>query len=90
MSLEAPIGEGGTIGDLVGGDDQDIELVEQRESLKVLMRRLPEREQQILNLRYYGNLTQDQIASRVGLSQMHVSRLLHKSLEVLRRGRVES
>ena len=49
------------------------------------MRRLPAREQEILSLRFYGNLSQSQIAERVGLSQMHVSRLLRQTLRSLHR-----
>jgi RNA polymerase sigma-B factor len=45
---------------------------------------LPEREQRILMLRFYGNLTQEQIAQRLGISQMHVSRLLAHALTYLR------
>lgn len=48
--------------------------------------RLPARERRILVLRFYGNLTQTEIADRVGLSQMHVSRLLSKTLRTLREG----
>jgi len=51
----------------------------------VLIARLPERERRILSLRFYGNLSQSQIAEQVGLSQMHVSRLLRQSLDFLRR-----
>ena len=49
------------------------------------MWRLPERERRIVALRFYGNQTQAEIAAQVGLSQMHVSRLLHHSLRFLRR-----
>ena len=45
---------------------------------------LPEREQRILMLRFYGNLTQEQIGDRLGISQMHVSRLLERALAYLR------
>jgi RNA polymerase sigma-B factor len=45
---------------------------------------LPEREQRILNLRFYGNLTQAEIGQRLGISQMHVSRLLTRALAYLR------
>jgi RNA polymerase sigma factor (sigma-70 family) len=45
---------------------------------------LPEREQRILNLRFYGNLTQAEIGQRLGISQMHVSRLLARALGYLR------
>lgn len=74
-----------TLLDVVGDDDPAYALVEHRHSLRVLLARLPAREREILSLRFYGNLTQSEIAARVGLSQMHVSRLLHRSLEFLRR-----
>ena len=48
------------------------------------MRRLPEREQEIVRLRFYEELSQSEIADRVGISQMHVSRLLRRSFEQMR------
>ena len=51
-------------------------------------RELPERERTILMLRFFGNLTQTQIAEKIGISQMHVSRLLARTLEQLRSGMV--
>jgi RNA polymerase sigma-B factor len=67
-----------------GGQDTDLELVEQRETLRPLLARLPAREQRILELRFARGLSQSQIASEVGISQMHVSRLLARSLATLR------
>ena len=52
----------------------------------MLLARLPEREQKIISPRFYGHLTQIEIAEEVGLSQMHVSRLLRQSLGFLKRG----
>lgn len=63
----------------------DLQLAGATGALHVVMARLPRRERQILSLRFYGNLSQSQIAEQVGLSQMHVSRLLRHSLEFLRR-----
>ena len=54
------------------------------ESLTPALARLPERERRILQLRFYGNLTQSQIAEQLGISQMHVSRLLSRTLARLR------
>jgi RNA polymerase sigma-B factor len=51
-----------------------------------LLATLPEREQTILRLRFFEGLTQTEIAARVGISQMHVSRLLSRSLDQLRQG----
>ncbi|MBT0774114.1 SigB/SigF/SigG family RNA polymerase sigma factor [Kineosporia sp. J2-2] len=67
-------------------EDAGLELVEQRETLRPLLARLPEREQRILELRFGKGLSQSQIAAEVGVSQMHVSRLLTKSLNILRSG----
>ena len=58
--------------------------MEYRESLKPLLDSLPPREQRILMLRFFGNMTQSQIAAELGISQMHVSRLLARTLAQLR------
>ena len=68
------------------GDDDALEGVEYRESLKPLLEQLPPREKRILLLRFFGNMTQSQIASELGISQMHVSRLLARTLTQLRAG----
>jgi RNA polymerase sigma-B factor len=70
-------------------EDSGLELVEQRETLRPLLARLPAREQRILELRFSRGMSQSQIASEVGVSQMHVSRLLTKSLAALRSGLTE-
>lgn len=77
-------GTGNPLGEIVGGIDPDLDAVEARESLRPALRRLPERERTILMLRFFGNQTQTQIANQVGLSQMHVSRLLARTLATLR------
>jgi len=90
LSLDAPVGgdngDGGAngLGDLLGGDDPDMHNVENREALRPLLAKLPEREQKIIAMRFHGNLTQSQIASELGISQMHVSRLLAGALRTLR------
>jgi RNA polymerase sigma-B factor len=83
-SLEAPHGEDRTLGDTLGSDDQALGDVELHESLTPALDRLPDRERRILQLRFYGNMTQSQIAAQVGISQMHVSRLLARTLTRLR------
>jgi RNA polymerase sigma-B factor len=84
-SLSTPISEGGTeLGDTLGGEDAGFENAELRISLGPAMATLDEREQKIVSLRFYGNLTQQQIAEQIGVSQMHVSRLLAKALTKLR------
>ena len=83
-SLDAPTGEDFTLGDSLGGEDGGLTDVEMHESLTPALARLPERERRILQLRFYGNLTQSQIAAQLGISQMHVSRLLARTLARLR------
>ncbi|MEV4629458.1 sigma-70 family RNA polymerase sigma factor, partial [Micromonospora sp. NPDC049523] len=72
------------LGDMLGGDDPDFEQAELRIALGPALATLDEREQKILTLRFYGNLTQSQIADQIGVSQMHVSRLLTRALTKLR------
>jgi RNA polymerase sigma-B factor len=87
ISLQTLVGNGEDeteLGDLFGIEDHDLALAEFRASMGPALEALGEREQRIVILRFFGNLTQTQIAERVGISQMHVSRLLAKSLVVLR------
>jgi len=87
LSINAPAGgedTGTELADLLGGADRELEAVDDRESLRPLIARLPEREQHIIAMRFFGNLTQTQIAERLGISQMHVSRLLAHALTFLR------
>ncbi|GGM41858.1 RNA polymerase sigma factor SigF [Dactylosporangium sucinum] len=87
LSINAPAGgeeRGAELADLLGGVDRDLEAVDDRESLRPLIARLPAREQHILAMRFFGNLTQTQIAQQLGISQMHVSRLLAHALTQLR------
>jgi len=76
----------GILADQVGAVEDGYGMVEYRETLRPLVAALPVRQQRILALRFYGNLTQAQIADKVGISQMHVSRLLADALVQLRRG----
>ncbi|OFJ52488.1 RNA polymerase sigma factor SigF [Mycolicibacterium grossiae] len=78
-SEEAP-----AIADTLGDVDANLDRIENREALRPLLASLPERERTVLVLRFFESLTQTQIAERVGISQMHVSRLLAKSLAQLR------
>lgn len=75
--------------DTLGGVDAELDKVEYRETLAPLLDELPERERTILLLRFFGNLTQTQIADRVGISQMHVSRLLAQTVAQLRQRMTE-
>jgi RNA polymerase sigma-B factor len=65
-------------------DDEALAHVEIRESIKPLIEQLPSREKRILMLRFFRGMTQSQIAEEIGVSQMHVSRLLARTLEQLR------
>jgi RNA polymerase sigma-B factor len=92
VSLDAPDGgdeDAPAVADTLGIQDEGLEGVEYRESLKPLLERLPPREKKILLLRFFGNMTQSQIAAELGISQMHVSRLLARTLAQLRRGLLE-
>jgi len=70
--------------DSLGSDDEHLEHVEIRESIKPLLDALDAREKKILLLRFFKNMTQSQIADEIGVSQMHVSRLLTRTLAQLR------
>jgi RNA polymerase sigma-B factor len=74
----------GPRGGHIGFVDHGLITVEDREVLAPVLARLPQREAAIIVLRFFGNMTQTQIAERVGLSQMHVSRLLAASLRAIR------
>ena len=74
------------VSETLGVDDEGIEGVEYRESLKPMLERLPPREKRILMLRFFKNMTQSEIAAEIGISQMHVSRLLARTLAQLREG----
>ena len=67
----------------LGESDEELEAVDDRVLVESLLDVLPEREQRIVYLRFYEGLTQSEIADEVGISQMHVSRLLVKSLDLL-------
>jgi RNA polymerase sigma-B factor len=87
-SLDAPRATGNddgdwTYADALGADDHGYELVEIGETLRGTLEALPKRERVILRLRFEEDLTQAEIAQRVGVSQMHVSRLLRRSLDRL-------
>lgn len=73
----------GTLADALGAEDDRYELVELGASIEPALRALPERERLILHLRFVEDMTQSEIAERVGISQMHVSRLLRRSIDRL-------
>ncbi|MGZ4638894.1 MAG: RNA polymerase sigma factor SigF [Actinomycetes bacterium] len=74
------------VSETLGVEDESLQGVEYRESLKPMLERLPPREKKILMLRFFKNMTQSEIAAEVGISQMHVSRLLARTLAQLREG----
>lgn len=83
-SLSTPGPSGGdTVGDRLPSDDRSIGMTVDRMLISELLEQLPERERRIVTLRFFGEMSQDAIAAEVGISQMHVSRLLRRSLERL-------
>jgi RNA polymerase sigma-B factor len=86
-SLQSPVGDeggSGTLGDSIGTDDGGFTRAEQRATLEELMRALTPREREVLRLRFAEDLTQSEIGERVGVSQMHVSRIIRHALAQLR------
>jgi RNA polymerase sigma-B factor len=82
-SLDAPMSDRddpALLADMLGDDDPDLAHAVDMEAVNAHWEELPEREQRILVMRFYGNLTQTEIGERLGISQMHVSRLLARAL----------
>ncbi|MFR9800947.1 sigma-70 family RNA polymerase sigma factor [Pseudonocardia sp. RS010] len=86
VSLDRAPGDGPDLAELIGEADPELAGIEFRESLWPVLQRLPERERRIVLLRFFGNKTQAEIGELVGVSQMHVSRLLARALRTLRDG----
>jgi RNA polymerase sigma-B factor len=76
--------DGDTLAEGLGEEDRDLANAESRVVLSPLITKLPPRQRQIIRLRFFEGLTQSEIASRLGISQMHVSRLLARSVTELR------
>lgn len=87
-SLDAPAmrnePDGPTIGERIGDDESSMEDVEAREAVRKVLAQLPPRERRMLTLRFFGERTQREIADELHISQMHVSRLLTRTLTRLR------
>ncbi len=88
-SLDAPVGADGSgkprlVADAVGGIDPQIDHITNREAVRALIAALPPRERQVLHMRFFEAMTQSQIAERIGVSQMQVSRILANTLRCLR------
>ncbi|MEW1908222.1 SigB/SigF/SigG family RNA polymerase sigma factor [Kitasatospora sp. NPDC085895] len=81
---DSPDEPGSSLLDRLGACDADFDLVDFRESVRPLLQELPERERTVLKLRFWGGHTQSEIAARIGVSQMHVSRILAATLRQLR------
>lgn len=80
-ALSAPDGDGESREDrLLGEEEEGYTNIEARVTVRALMERLPDRERSIVYLRYFEDLTQSEIADRIGVSQVHVSRLLREAL----------
>ena len=82
--------EGPTLADRLGHPDPGIGFVEDRDALRAQLETLPERENRIIVMRFFESLTQSEIAQRMGISQMHVSRLLAQSLRRMRDGMLDA
>jgi RNA polymerase sigma-B factor len=85
-SLEAPRGdaEGDSYAESLGAEDERFELIEYTAAIAPTLQALPERDRVVLHLRFVEDLTQTEIADRIGVSQMHVSRLIRRALTRLR------
>ncbi|GHE88172.1 RNA polymerase sigma factor [Streptomyces werraensis] len=82
LSLDAEVpgsGDGWSLGDTLGGPDPALDTVVDREAVRDRLAELPERERAILYMRFFDDMTQNSIAQELGLSQMHVSRLISRS-----------
>jgi RNA polymerase sigma-B factor len=84
LSLDQPLQDGSGPLEAIGGDDIGFERAEARAMLADGLGELAPREREIVRLRYYEGLTQREIAERVGISQMHVSRLIRRTVQQLR------
>jgi RNA polymerase sigma-B factor len=91
-SLDSPVTTqdgAASLSDLLGDDDPQLEHVIDMQAVWAHWRELPDREQQLLLMRFYGNMTQSEIGEQLGISQMHVSRLLAEALSYLREHLIE-
>ena len=88
LSIDATVGggdeDGRQLGESVGGTDPNLDRVEMRDVLERAMQHLNERERRIMIMRFFDEMSQSEVAKRLGISQMHVSRLQRAALEQLR------
>ena len=83
-SLDHPVGDDDSVAELIGDVDPGMDRAEARSDVRAALRQLPEREQQVLLLRFFGERTQAEIAEQLGISQVHVSRVLSRTLAAIR------
>ncbi|MFD8725349.1 RNA polymerase sigma factor SigF [Streptomyces sp. NPDC059629] len=84
LDAEVPGGDGYALGDTLGADDSGYDLIVDRTAAEPCLQGLPERDRLILYLRFFRGMTQSRIAEQLGISQMHVSRLLSACFDRLR------
>jgi RNA polymerase sigma-B factor len=84
LDAEVPGGDGYVLGDTLGGPDPGYDLIVDRTAAEPCLQGLPERDRLILYLRFFRGMTQSRIAEQLGISQMHVSRLLSACFDRLR------
>jgi RNA polymerase sigma-B factor len=86
FSLDAPLGQdqSRSLAELKGAEDPSLEQAVDMEAVRTHWGELPRRQQQLLLMHFYGNMTQAQIGQRLGISQMHVSRLQKRALSYIR------
>ena len=89
LSIDATVGgdgedDGRQLSEAVGGEDPELDRVEMRQVLDRAMQFLNERERRIRIMRFFDEMSQSEVAKRLGISQMHVSRLLNRSLALMR------
>ena len=87
LATEAvPFAKEGGVADVLGSADPRFAAIDDQLTLRTLVQALPARERRILTLRFYDEMTQAQIGTEIGVSQMHVSRLLKQTLALLQAG----
>jgi RNA polymerase sigma-B factor len=84
-AMASPDDESPPICETLGGPDPALDKIVEVETVRPLIAALPERERKVLALRFVGDMTQSEIAERMGYSQMHISRLLSRALKTLRK-----
>lgn len=87
ISLDAPLNENGeslTLAELISTEDEELDVAEEWAECVPHLRNLPDRERRLIELRFFRDRTQSEIAEVLGISQMHVSRLLSQTIETLR------